>query len=196
MIAGFVKRYFKPSLLKLRRLLLFVAPSFFLFNCTPNTDDVKDLMDLQNRVMTETGTGVEIVYTQNAIPSIKIVADEVVRYLTENPYMEFTSGFHLYMYDETGNLETTLTSNFAKMTDNSNELEARDSVVVLNRDGETLNTDFLIWDKEAEQIKSEGFVKITTKDEIIYGTGFVSDDKFTDYTIFNISGIVNIEEDF
>jgi LPS export ABC transporter protein LptC len=186
---------FKPSFLLVGRFVVLLLPALILFSCSPNASDVQDLMDMQNKIMTETGTGIKIVYTQNAKPSIIISAKTAVRYVTETPYMDFTDGFILEMFDEQGNLESTLTSGFARMTENSNELIAQDSVVVLNKDGEKLNTDYLIWDKEAELIKSDSLVKITTKDEMIYGTGFISNDKFTDYTIFKISGIVNVKDD-
>lgn len=186
---------FKPSFLLVGRFVVLLLPALILFSCSPDADDVKDLMDMQNRIMTETGTGIEIVYSQDAKPSIIIQAKKAIRYVTENPYMEFTDGFELNMYNESGTLETTLTSKFAKMTDNSSELEAKDDVIVSNINGETLNTNYLIWDKEAQLIKTDSAVKITTKDEMIYGTGFVSNDKFTDYTIFKISGIVNVKDD-
>ena len=65
---------------------------------------------------------------------------------------------------------------------------------VRNKKGETLNTEHLIWDKKKSLIRTEGFVKIHTKDEIIYGDGFESNDDFTEYTITNIHGMVNVKE--
>ena len=46
-------------------------------------------------------------------------------------------------------------------------MEARKNVVVVNEKGETLNTEHLIWDERSEKLKSDEFVKITRKDEII-----------------------------
>ena len=44
-----------------------------------------------------------------------------------------------------------------------------------------LESDELIWDEESNIIYTEERVKITTKKEIIYGTGFVSDPNFSEY---------------
>ena len=166
-----------------------------LFACVNDPSEAKNIEDIHTKVPVERGTNVKIVYTEDAKPSIKILADVALRHVVEEPYTEFIEGMIIYFYDEEGELESTLTANYGKMTDGSTDLLAQDDVVVVNKEGERLNTEHLIWDKEAELIKSDGFVKITTEDEIIYGNGFESDDKFSNYTIFQIKGTVNIKEE-
>jgi LPS export ABC transporter protein LptC len=188
----------QPSLSYQRGRLIFFAAigGWLLSACEISADKAKDLAEKQNKILIETGTGVEMLYTKDAKPHIRIKAKTAVRYEVENPYMEFTEGMELTIYDDEGNVESILTANYGKMADNSSELEAKDDVVVINKDQEQLNTEHLIWDKENAVIKSDAFVKITTKDEILFGNGFISDDKFTDYTIFNITGTVKIKDDF
>ena len=70
---------------------------------------------------------------------------------------------------------------------------ARNNVVVINEKGEKLNTEELVWDEEKELIYSNAFVKITTKDEIIMGTGMTANQNFTNYVIKNISGIIRVK---
>ena len=104
-------------------------------------------------------------------------------------------GMKLEIFNTEGDTESILTAKYVKMGDGSTELVAKDSVVVINKRGETLNTEHLIWDKKKSIIKTEGFVKIHTEDEIIYGDGFESNDDFTEYTITNIHGIVKVKEE-
>lgn len=173
---------------------VFLLPLIFLA-CVNDPSQAKSMEDMHTKIQIETGTNVNMIYSEDAKPSIKILADKALRYNVEIPYTEFNEGMIIYFYDENGELESTLTANYGKMTDGSTDLLAQDDVVVINKAGEKLNTEHLIWDKEAELIKSEGFVKITTEDEIIYGNGFESDDKFSNYTIFQIKGTVNIKEE-
>ena len=45
-----------------------------------------------------------------------------------------------------------------------------------------------------QEIYTDDFVKITTKSEVIYGQGFVSNQNFSKYTIKNIKGTILLED--
>jgi hypothetical protein len=62
----------------------------------------------------------------------------------------------------------------------------------VNERGEQLTTEHLIWDERRQMLNSDEFVKITTKDEIIYGNGFEANQDFSQYRIFNIKGIISV----
>jgi LPS export ABC transporter protein LptC len=72
-------------------------------------------------------------------------------------------------------------------------MEARKNVLVVNEKGDQLNTEHLIWDERTQKLTSDEFVKITTKDEIIYGNGFEANQDFSRYRIFNIKGIFSVK---
>lgn len=74
-------------------------------------------------------------------------------------------------------------------------MEARKNVSVINQKGERLNTEHLVWDERSEKLTSDEFVKITTKDEIIFGNGFEANQDFTKYKIFNIKGTISINNE-
>ena len=71
-------------------------------------------------------------------------------------------------------------------------MEARKNVVVVNQKGDRLNTEHLIWDEKKQKLISDEFVKITTKDQIIYGDGFEANEDFTKYKIFKTRGTIPI----
>ena len=71
----------------------------------------------------------------------------------------------------------------------------RDHVVVVNRQGDQLDTEELIWDADTRKIRSDAFVKIRTATEILYGTGFEADETFERYTASSIpEGSLQVEE--
>jgi lipopolysaccharide export system protein LptC len=69
-------------------------------------------------------------------------------------------------------------------------MEAVNQVQVLNSQGDLLETEHLIWNQETEKVYTEEFVKITTKDEVIFGKGLESNQDFTKYVIKKISGTI------
>lgn len=163
-----------------------------LTSCKTDLDEAKRISSRANTNI-ETGKDVEILYTDYGITRIKAVAKTATRYNTQKPYMEFSDGMKMYFYSATGEVESTLTARYATAVENSNEMTARDSVVVINNKGERLDTDELIWDEEKKTIYSNTFVRISTADEIIYGNGMVADQNFSNYTIKKITGTVKVK---
>ena len=85
-------------------------------------------------------------------------------------------------------------ANYAIKFEEDNRMEVMNDVVVVNRFGEKLNTEHLIWEANTDRIHTDEFVKITTKDEIIYGDGLEANQDFTKYKILNIKGVLNIDD--
>lgn len=48
--------------------------------------------------------------------------------------------------------------------------------------------------RSKRRIKTDAFIKITTSDQIIYGTGLDSDERFEEYEIKNISGTILLKD--
>lgn len=171
-------------------ILLIIALSV---SCSNKKEDIEKA-EKQKFSKEEFGREIEILITKKGKANVKIVAPKVVRNYSGKTYNEFPEGMQLFVYNEKGEIESTLSAKYGKMGDRSSELLAKDSVVVTNKTGEVLNTEELIWDKKKSKIKTTGFVKIQTKDEIIYGDGFESNEDFTEYQITNIHGIVKVKE--
>jgi LPS export ABC transporter protein LptC len=178
------------------RLILSGLLPVLLVGCTSSGDnrleEAKRVTTRANTAM-ESGRGIVIKYTQNGKIRIEARAPKVYRFTTQNPYMEFPEGVNLLFLDNGGKPESTLTARFATVTERNRQMVARDEVVVKNSKGEVLQTEELIWDEQQKIIYSNTFVKITTADEIIMGTGMTANQNFTDYTIKNISGIVRMK---
>lgn len=190
----FQNKYTKAFHSNMKRFLVFTTALLLFHSCTNEMDEIQEVVEQEFR-KEEFGSNVEILITKKGKANIKITAPTVVRNYEAKPYNEFPDGMQLEVFNEAGEQESTLTAKYGKLGDGSDEMVAKDSVVVVNKSGETLNTEHLIWDKEKSLIKTEGFVKIHTEDEIIYGDGFESNDDFTEYTITNIHGIVKIKEE-
>src|SRR3546814_14747832 len=70
-------------------------------------------------------------------------------------------GLHVEFYNDSLEVESTLTSKYGKRDLKAKTMEVRDSVVVLTTDGRMLETERLGWEEEDDRIFSDQFVKIT-----------------------------------
>lgn len=59
----------------------------------------------------------------------------------------------------------------------------KNNVEAISVKGDKLNTEELTWNQKTQKISSDKFVKITTRDEIIFGDGFESNQDLTNYKI-------------
>ena len=175
-------------------LFLFVV-NLALVGCVNDMEEVKAIVEDEKLLPVEVADSIQIIYTDSAILKVILEAGHLERYLGENPYLEMTEGVHVRFYNSLGRVESELRSNYAVSYENTDVMEAREDVVVVNKEGETLNTEHLVWEEKTEKIHTEEFVKITTEDEVIFGHGFESNQDFTKYRIKKIKGTINLKEE-
>ena len=78
---------------------------------------------------------------------------------------------------------------------NKDIIELINNVQLKNYNGDLLKTNQLFWNIENNNILSLDTVSIKTSDKVINGCGFYSDDNFENYKIFNINGVIQIDQD-
>ena len=66
--------------------------------------------------------------------------------------------------------------------------------MIVNKKGEKLNTEELVWNQSAKKLFTEKFVKITTPTQVMYGDGLEANEDFTWYRILNPKGIVAVDK--
>ena len=114
---------------------------------------------------------------------------------TDSPFTEFKSGIKVLFYNGHKDPVGSVNAKYARYTDSKSLWELRDSVVVLNEENEKLDTELLFWNQQKGLIYTERFVKITTKDQIIQGTGFESDTRLTKRKIRNVSATIYLNDE-
>ncbi|MEA2106610.1 MAG: LPS export ABC transporter periplasmic protein LptC [Bacteroidota bacterium] len=139
----------------------------------------------------------EIIYSEDAIIKIKITSPEINRYLEiEEPYSKFPKGLHVQFFDSTQTPTSSIRANYAIFDEKENLWTAENNVVAINEEeGDTLNTEYLVWDMNKKKIYSDRFVRVVNKDGIIHGTGFESNQDFSNWKIKKTSGTINIEDE-
>jgi len=178
---------------KRRAVVITILLLSLAFSSCNNSQEVDDIMQKQAVFPTEQGEIVEILYTDSGLVRIRITAP-VMNHFTFNvpePYTEMPKGIYVEFYNDSSKIKTTLKADYGIRYEKNKRTEVKNNVVVVNVAGETLNTDKLNWDEALRKIYTDAFVQITTKKEVLKGTGMEANEDFTEYEIRNISGTAN-----
>ena len=100
-----------------------------------------------------------------------------------------------YLFDEEGDSSATIEANRMTYLDDEGRFEARGDVVVVTREGKRLESEHLVWFEAEREVRTPGFVKITTPTERIQGYELVSDEDLDEYTLARVTGQVTVEEE-
>ncbi len=170
------------------------AIGILVYGCENNINEVNRLTNSDDLPL-QTIYNSTIIYTDSGIVQLKIKAGLINRFPSEeDPYDEFSEGIMVFSYNREGVLESEITANRATNFPNRDFMVAKDSVILKDNEGKTLNTELLNWDNSTGKIYTDKFVKITTPTEILFGDGLEAEQDFSRYEITNIKGRIKIDE--
>lgn len=202
MISGSFNNTQRPSVLPAKHtrwmITAFMASMIVLClgSCKTDFDKIKKFSNITELpyVMAE---DYEVIHSDSTVIKYKIKTPEIIIHNNvKESYTEFPQGVVITQYDNHMNVTSHITSRYAKYFDDDERWEAKNEVVVINPQGDTLKTDYLVWDRKKAKIYSDQFVKIIQKDRITMGTSFEANQDFTEYTFKNLKGemYVDVEE--
>lgn len=140
----------------------------------------------------------EIRYTDSARLKIVVYAPRLERYTnTDKPYIEFPKGIHVDFYNDSAQIESTITAKYARYEEKERIWTARNDVIARNiRKNEQLNTEEIFWDENKKVIYSMKFTRIMTLDGTFYGEGgFEADQEFTRWKLKKTRGSVKVKDE-
>jgi LPS export ABC transporter protein LptC len=169
---------------------------FLLFSSCEN-DISKIAFDIDySSLPVESSREVKMILSDSAKIKIILMAPLLDAYDDkENPYFEMKEGIEVDFYDDSMKIYSKVTADYAIRFPNTGMTEAKGNVVVINEKGEQLNTEELSWNEKKQIIYTDEFVKITTENEIMYGTGMEANQQFSQYKIMNIRGTINVKDE-
>jgi LPS export ABC transporter protein LptC len=143
------------------------------------------------------GKDVTVLYTDSARLRVVVKAKKMLTFdkNVSEPFTVMPEGVLINFYNENEKLQTTLKANYGINYHTTRRMEVKYAVEVVNKNGEKLNTEHLIWDENSKKIISDVFVKITTGKEIIMGNGLESNEDFTQYHIKEVTGTLKLNKD-
>lgn len=166
-----------------------------LFSACQN--DPKDIDALVNKsaLQMDKAEDVTILYSERGKVKAKLQAKEFIRNeQARPPYIDMKKGIHVEFYNDSMKIENTLDARYARYYDVQGNVLIRDSIVIVNKKGERLNTEELVWNQKIQKFYTSKFVRITTPTQVMYGDGLEANQDFTVYEIKNPRGEVKVDK--
>jgi LPS export ABC transporter protein LptC len=159
-------------------------------------NDLRDVMALPKNKLSpsQVGDSITMLYTDSAQLKIMVKANRMLIFSNNvsEPFTILPNGVYVTFFDQDEKVSATMRARYGIRYDRSRKMEAKYAVEVVNKNGEKLETEKLIWDEASERIYTDAFVKISTGKEIIMGEGMESNQDFTKYEIKKVTGQFNI----
>ena len=171
-----------------------VAMTALLSSCEKKELVVKDL-HIKN-LPTMSARNLETMYSDSGKVTMIVRSPLIQQFSTaDKPYTIFPEGLTVLFYDKQTTPQASIASKYARYTDEDEVWELRDSVVAITNKGEILETELLFWSEPKDRIWSDRFVRFTQAGQIIMGTGFESDTRFSNGTVKNVTGNIYIKDE-
>ncbi len=164
--------------------LIFIC--FIFSSCVNQMKDINSIYS--ENIVHDFGNNIAINYYLEGKLEFSIKAPKLEIIKNPDPKNIFSDGIYICVYNRDLDTIATISSDFALQDKSVDIVEARKNVVLKNNQQHHLNTETLFWNKKTKEIYTDDFITLSTKDQIIMGFGFVSDQNFSTYTISNITG--------
>lgn len=175
-------------------ILIAILFSIFSYSCK---NDLKNLKEKHNafNLNAERAEEVSILYGKDGVTKAKLYTKSFQHIQNVTPsYIEMKENLRVDFYNDSLQIQSTLTAKYGKYFEQDGNVLVRDSVKVVNLKNEQLETEELIWNEKIQKFYTEKFVKITTPTQVIYGDGLESNQNFSEYKIINVKGIIGISQ--
>ncbi|MDP4281242.1 MAG: LPS export ABC transporter periplasmic protein LptC [Bacteroidota bacterium] len=186
-----IPRYLKNIL----PVICLVISVFLISGCSGKKEMIAPIKNARN-IPSMSARNLEVIFSDSGKIQARLTGIVFNRFEGENPYIEFPQGFHIDIYDSAMKVETVISGNYGKRSENSRLIEAKGNVIVRNSlRNQQLNTESLFWDEFGRRIYTFSPVKITTSDKVLYGKGLEANESFTKYKITQVSGQMMVNKD-
>lgn len=163
--------------------------SIMMISCTNDPEEVKELNKGRN-LPKEWAENVNIHFSDSGLLRALIAAPRLERYTEgRERYNLMPKGIHARFFDSAGVEKSGIKAGYAIEFPDKRVVEARNNVQVVNETGDTLFTEYLIWNRNTRLISTEASVRIIThENEVIFGkNGMEADERFTRWRIKHIT---------
>jgi len=172
--------------LKLFLRMLLLLSFVVMFGCTEFQDDETDSA-VAEEFPDQESWDATMFFTKDGNKKAILNAGYIAKFIKKKETL-LKEGVKVDFYDNEGNHKSVLTSKEGKVFDNSQDMIAIGDVVVKSDNGNHLFCEELLWDNTKQKIISNVPVKITTKEDTLYGDTLISDPDLHDYELTNTHG--------
>lgn len=146
---------------------VFFLTVFFLTACENDPQVIEEWTKKAD--MKEEARDVESFLSQAGKMKAKLTAPLMYRYQKDTVSTVFPNTLHVDFYDDSVRVESWLFAKFGIYYDNLNKVFLRDSVIVINKNGDTLRSPELWWDQNQQKFYTDKPARLDGPDKHITG---------------------------
>lgn len=113
----------------------------------------------------------------------------------DTPYWRFPKGLYLQKYDPFFKVIATVAADSARFFKNQKLWKLMGHVEMTKVPKDLFQSEELYWDQRTSKIYSDSFMHIETETHVLEGTGFISNDRLTEYRVLNPQGIFPVNRE-
>lgn len=183
----------KPARNILSGILFWTA--FFFVSCKNSNEEIEKLTGNSKAHQLDKATDVTMYYSDKGQMKAVIFAKEFFRNeAAKAPYADIKKGLKVEFYNDSLTIESTLTAKSARIYEVEGNVIVRENVCVVNKKGEQLDTEELVWNQKLDKFYTDKKVKITTApNQTMYGQGLEASADFSWYKINNLKGNIAVD---
>ena len=168
-ISNYIKLSLRRSVyLSYRYSAIFIIILIFsLLSCENDPGDIENWT--KKAELREEAKTVESYLSQAGKIKAKLTAPLMYRYQRDTIFTEFPNTLHVDFYADSMKVESWLTALYGIYYDNLNKVFLRDSVTVINTEGDTLRCPELWWDQNQAKFYTDKPARLDGKDKHITG---------------------------
>jgi len=161
--------------------------------CRNEMSDINALVS-KSIMQEDRASDVTILYSEEGQVKARLFSREFIRNeISKPPYTDMQQGLKVEFFNDSLQVESTLTAKYARYYEQQGNVLIRDSVVVVNKKGDRLETEELIWNQRVQKFYTEKPVAITTATQTMWGEGLEANQDFSWYQIRSLRGTMLVE---
>ncbi len=151
-------------------------------------NDIRQVQALsQKKTSVDQVINVESYLSEDAKMKAKLTAPLMLRTQADTPFAEFPKTLHVDFYNDSTKVESQLFAKYGRYMEKQSKVLLRDSVVVYNVKGDTMRTNELWWDQNAQNFYTDKPVYIHQPNgNIINSIGMKASQDLNDVQLFKI----------
>ncbi|HLU17214.1 MAG TPA: LPS export ABC transporter periplasmic protein LptC [Edaphocola sp.] len=192
-----MKTFFLQHLQYLRGSLLpLLAWAYLCSSCAEDKVGESELQVKAEALKIDKADSVTLIISKDGHTKVRLRTLEFVQNdNAQPPYLDMNQGLFVEFFDDSLKVESTLRANKARFYPASNNILVKDSVVVVNAEGDTLKTQELVWNNKLQKFFSNDSVEIIRNGSSSFGASLEANKDLTWIRIYQQRGIVPVEGD-
>lgn len=177
----------------MKRVFIYLCIAMGSYACQSDPNAAKKFSDPEN-IYVDISEDIRLLHKEKGFTDAIITAPLMHKYYKNENKITFPKGMQIELY-QGDQMTAVIHCGYGERDEISKIIKASNGVTIINYKREKMESEDLIWNENLSKINVDGKVRVTTPTDIIEGYGLESDDRFDNYKMSRITGILKVDGD-